>query len=105
MFIVTYTHTRKSTDVHFYYSSNAEAKGLADKAGSLAVASPGFVSQSTSMSADFLTNTVVVTWLNQAAWMAYEFANKEFLDAYRASRIAYEAVEGGTTTTVMTDAM
>jgi hypothetical protein len=99
MFTMTYTHTRKDKTVKFYYDSDPEAKALADKAFALTSAAPGFISQEVFMADDGLSNLVVVTWTDQASWMSYEEANKGFLDAYRGSRIAYEAVEGGGTNT------
>jgi hypothetical protein len=99
MFIVTYKHSRKDLTTKFYYDSDPEAKDLVDKASMLTAVAPGFVSKEVLMSPDGLSNLITVTWADQASWEAYEAANKEFLDAYRASRIAYEAVEGGGTLT------
>jgi hypothetical protein len=98
MLTVTYTHTRPDTKTKFFYDVSAEAKQIVDEAEALARAAPGFVSQAVNTSPDFLTNTIVVVWADEASYTKHEADNAEFLGDYRASRLVYDAFKSTTTT-------
>ncbi len=98
MFIATYTHARPDLVTPFFVDADKETVSLVAKVAAIAAGSPGFVSSTSVMSDDKLTNTVTVEWVDQASHDAFEAANDSFLNEYRGARIAYDAVKGTRTT-------
>jgi hypothetical protein len=92
-YTVTYTHSRPNLVSEFFATAQAQ---LTHRVAQRARHADGFVSQASTVSADKLVNTVVVTWRDQAAATAFNLSRLAV--AYRKKREAYDAAHGTSTT-------